>query len=54
LAQQSQGASAHVQTGERREARAQRILDTASTLILRYGYYKTTIEDIAREAGVGR
>jgi len=54
LAQQSQEASTHVQTGERREARAQRILDAASTLILRYGYDKTTIEDIAKEAGVGK
>jgi AcrR family transcriptional regulator len=54
LAEQSQGASTHVQTGERREARARRILDAASTLILRYGYDKTTIEDIAREAGVGK
>jgi AcrR family transcriptional regulator len=43
-----------VQTGERRETRAQRILDAASTLILRYGYHKTTMEDIAREAGVGK
>jgi AcrR family transcriptional regulator len=37
-----------------REARAQRILDAASALIMRYGYRKTTIEDIAREAGVGK
>lgn len=37
-----------------REARAQLILDAASTLILRYGYHKTTIDDIAREAGVGK
>ena len=54
MAQQSQEASTHVQTGERREARAQHILDAASTLILRYGYDKTTIEDIAREADVGK
>ena len=54
MAQQSQGASTHVPEGERREARVQRMLDAASTLILRYGYHKTTIEDIAREAGVGK
>lgn len=54
LAQQSQGASTHEPETERREARAQRILDAASTLILRYGYHKTTIDDIAREAGVGK
>ncbi len=54
MAQQSQKESRHVQTEERREARAQRILDAASTLILHDGYDKTTIEDIAREAGVGK
>jgi AcrR family transcriptional regulator len=54
LTQQSQGASTHEPEAERREARAQRILDAASTLILRYGYHKTTIDDIAREAGVGK
>jgi len=54
LAQRSQGASTREPEGERREARAQRILNAASTLILHYGYHKTTIEDIAREAGVGK
>jgi len=43
-----------MQTRERREARAQRILDAASTLILHDGYDKITIEDIARKAGVGK
>jgi len=47
-------ASTHVPDGERREARAQRILDAASHLILRYGYHRTSMEDIAREAGVGK
>ena len=42
------------QEGADREARAQRILDAASALIMRYGYRKTTIDDIAREAGVGK
>lgn len=54
MAQQSQGTSTHEPEGKKREARAQRILDAAATLILRYGYHKTTIEDIAREAGVGK
>src|SRR6266566_2207368 len=54
LTQQSQGASTHEPEAGRREARAQRILDAASTLILRYGYHKTTIDDIARQAGVGK
>lgn len=39
---------------ERREAREQRLLDAASGLILRYGYHKTTIDDIVREARVSR
>ena len=54
LTQQNQGGKLREPGAERREARAQRILDAASTLILRYGYHKTTIEDIAREAGVGK
>jgi AcrR family transcriptional regulator len=54
LTQQKRRESRHEQTGERRETRAQRILDAASTLILRYGYHKTTMDDIAREADVGK
>ncbi|WP_326821076.1 TetR/AcrR family transcriptional regulator [Streptosporangium sp. NBC_01639] len=34
--------------------RAHRILDAATDLILRWGYDKTTIEDIARRAGVAK
>lgn len=54
MTHQSLGGKLHESEGERREARAQRILNAASTLILRYGYHKTTIDDIAREAGVGK
>src|SRR6266699_4283293 len=54
LTQQNQEGKPHKPEAERREARAQRILDAASTLILRYGYHKTTTDDIAREAGVGK
>ena len=32
----------------------QTILDAADRMFLRYGYRKTTIEDIAREAGIGK
>lgn len=41
---------------EKREnnEREHRILDAARTLILRYGYDKTTVSDIAREAGVSK
>jgi AcrR family transcriptional regulator len=38
----------------RREERAQRILDAAAALILRWGYNKTTIDDISRQAGVAK
>ena len=38
----------------RQQERAQRILDAAATLILRWGYNKTTIDDIARQAGVAK
>ncbi|GAA4221091.1 AcrR family transcriptional regulator [Streptosporangium album] len=34
--------------------RAHRILDAATDLVLRWGYDKTTIEDIARRAGVAK
>ena len=36
------------------EEREQRILDAAVNLIVHYGYAKTTVEDIAREAGVSK
>lgn len=44
------------QTEERskREERADRILDAAAELMLRWGYNKTTIDDIARYAGVAK
>ncbi len=38
----------------KRMERAHRILDTAAALILRWGYSKTTIDDIARQAGVAK
>jgi AcrR family transcriptional regulator len=37
-----------------RVERANRILDAAAALILRWGYNKTTIDDIARQAGVAK
>lgn len=39
---------------ERRIARAHRILDAAGTLILRWGYNKTAVDDVARQAGVAK
>jgi AcrR family transcriptional regulator len=47
LARQSRGAGT-------RQERAHRILDAASALIQRWGYNKTTIDDIARQAGVAK
>lgn len=41
-------------TGPAREERAHRILDTAAELVLRWGYDKTTIDDVARSAGVAK
>jgi AcrR family transcriptional regulator len=54
VTQQSRGARARPQSDARRQERAHRILDAASALILRWGYNKTTIDDIARQAGVAK
>src|SRR2546427_4679462 len=39
---------------DERKLREERILDVATTLLVRWGYRKTTIDDVAREAGVGK
>jgi AcrR family transcriptional regulator len=54
LSTQSQAARTRQQNETRRQARAHRILDAAGALILRWGYNKTTIDDIARQAGVAK
>ncbi|QBD78513.1 TetR/AcrR family transcriptional regulator [Ktedonosporobacter rubrisoli] len=51
---QGQQANPQAQEFTRREARAHRILDAAAALILRWGYNKTTLDDIARQAGVAK
>ncbi|QBD74727.1 TetR/AcrR family transcriptional regulator [Ktedonosporobacter rubrisoli] len=38
----------------RQQERAERILDSTAELILRWGYGKVTIDDIARQAGIGK
>jgi AcrR family transcriptional regulator len=43
----------NVQQSER-TARAERILDAAAELVLRHGYRRVTIEDIATRAGIGK
>src|SRR5215470_14649379 len=39
---------------DERQQREERILDAAAALLVRWGYRKTTIDDVAREAGVGK
>lgn len=41
-------------TTQRRSERAERILDAAADLVLRWGYDKTTVDDVARRAGVAK
>lgn len=43
----------NVQQSER-DRRGERILDAAAELVLRYGYRRITIEDIATRAGIGK
>jgi AcrR family transcriptional regulator len=38
----------------KRKERAERILDTAADLVLRWGYRKTSVDDIAKQAGVAK
>ena len=39
-------------SGERKEAKRERILDAAVLEIARHGYYRTTVSSVARRAGV--
>jgi AcrR family transcriptional regulator len=39
---------------DERQRREERMLDAAAILLVRWGYRKTTIDDVAREAGVGK
>jgi AcrR family transcriptional regulator len=43
-----------VRDAETRRQRAERILDAAADLLLRWGYRRTTIDDVAQRAGVGK
>lgn len=42
------------QQADERTLREERILDAAATLMVRWGYRKTTVDDVAREAGVAK
>ena len=54
MASKRNGASALQKERSRRQERADRILDAAAELVLRWGYKKTTIDDIAKQAGVAK
>lgn len=54
LAHEYEQVATQTEASPRRKERADRILDAASELILRWGYKKTTMEDIARQAGVAK
>lgn len=54
MASKRNGAKAPQKERSRRQERADRILDAATELILRWGYRKTTIDDIAKHAGVAK
>jgi AcrR family transcriptional regulator len=54
LSTQNHVARARQQDETKRQARAHRILDAAAALILRWGYNKTTIDDVARQADVAK
>ncbi|HEY7414095.1 MAG TPA: helix-turn-helix domain-containing protein, partial [Ktedonobacteraceae bacterium] len=54
MVHQSQEAGTRQQEASRRRERAYRILDAAATLIQRWGYNKTTLDDVSREAAVSK
>ena len=54
MASQRKGGQGQIEERSKREQRADRILDAAAELMLRWGYNKTTIDDIARQAGVAK
>ena len=54
MASQRKGEQGQIEERSKREQRADRILDAAAELMLRWGYNKTTIDDIARFAGVAK
>jgi AcrR family transcriptional regulator len=54
LTGQRKGEQGQVEERSKREHRADRIMDAAAELMLRWGYNKTTIDDIARLAGVAK
>jgi AcrR family transcriptional regulator len=54
LSSKHDGNSGSLEERSRRQERADRILDAAAELVGRWGYKKTTVDDIARQAGVAK
>lgn len=54
MAEQDTKGNGQTEERDKRQERADRILDVAAELLLRFGYKKTTIDDIARQAGVAK
>jgi len=54
LVQLGQGANTRQPEASKRRERAQRILDAAAALILRWGFQKTTLDDVSRQARVAK
>jgi AcrR family transcriptional regulator len=54
LHQSGRAAPSAVPPDEARQRREEQILDAAAALLVRYGYRKSTIDDVAREASVGK
>ena len=54
MASQRKSERGQIEERSKREQRADRILDAAAELMPRWGYNKTTIDDIARLAGVAK
>lgn len=52
MATQRKSEHGHIKERSKREQRADRILDAAAELMLRWGYNKTTMDDIVRLSGV--
>lgn len=46
--------TARAQDAQSRKLRADRILDSAAELLLRWGYKRVTIDDVAAQAGIGK
>lgn len=54
MGRMARGGAGRGRDGSRRQERAHDILDAAGALVLRLGYDKTTVDDVARRAGVAK